>query len=498
VQDIITCLKEIKIDLKEVDEIVIVDKFLFEVSNKRKEIKEYLEWFKKNIYIVDHHTAHLASAFYSSQFKYSNIISIDGKWDWASCKIAYWENNKILEVLEIPMEYSLWRWRNAMNTIVGFPWHQYSGKTMALSSLWTPRYYDSLMEFVLLEKNWGYIFHLWDKKDTQNNRREFFNKENIIVLIEKITQKKRRTNNESLENIHYDIVASLQKMTNEIVQHMVQSIYAKTKCTNLCLAWGVALNWIMNSYLANLQEVENIFIQPAANDAWLSLWAGQYINHHIQNMERKLELFNPYLGRNIKNSDIEKYLKIYWENIKYTKCENIFKETSEILAQNKIIAWVQDKEEYGPRALWNRSILASPIDKEMKNKINTRIKHREDFRPFAPAILEEDVSNYFEKNILSPYMLLIEMIKKDKQKDIPAVVHHDWTWRIQTVSKESSPKLHKLISEFKNITWVPILLNTSLNDNWEPIVWTIEDAILFFLKNDIDFLMIDSYLIQKL
>jgi len=134
----------------------------------------------------------------------------------------------------------------------------------------------------------------------------------------------------------------------------------------------------------------------------------------------------------------------------------------------------------------------------MKNKINTRIKHREDFRPFAPAILEEDVSNYFEKNILSPYMLLIEMIKKDKQKDIPAVVHHDWTWRIQTVSKESSPKLHKLISEFKNITWVPILLNTSLNDNWEPIVWTIEDAILFFLKNDIDFLMIDSYLIQKL
>lgn len=496
-EDILFCLKELDMNIEEFDEFVLANTNLFWKWERREDIKKYLDSFNKPIYIVDHHMAHLASAFYSSPFEEANIISIDWKWDGSSWSIAYGYDKKIQKSVSIDQSYSLWRRRSTMNIIVGFPWYQYSGKTMALWSLGKPVYVDDLMKFVSLNEDGTYFFHTWDNKDTNENREIFSNKQKMVLLIKERFWIDPVQKAWCFEENHINLVASLQKMTNIIVGHMVKTAYKNTWSKNLCLAWGVALNGIMNKSIFDMDEVDNLFIQPAASDMWLSLWAGQYINHQEQWNSRIFELFNPFLGRDIWKEDIKYFLEDIWEKIQYKESKNIFSDTATLLASNKIIAWVQDREEFWPRALWNRSILASPLNGSMKDIINNRIKHREEFRPFASAILEEYVSEYFEQDMKSPYMLLIEDIIKEKRDVIPAVTHSDWSWRLQTISKELSPKFHKLIDEFKNITWVPVLLNTSLNVNWEPIVGTTKDALNFFLWNNVDYLVIWNYIVNK-
>lgn len=491
-------LSQLKINIvNDIEEIVFVDKYLFYKWIKKRNIVEWIKNLWKKITVVDHHLAHLASSFYPSKFDKATLVSFDWKWDEASWKVWYWNWNKIEELYSIPMWYSLWRLWNATNTIVGFPWYQYSWKTMALAWLWEPVYLERLLSFVSLQENGTYNFHLWNSKDTKENRDFFFSKSNITNLILELTWLDIRKGNLPLNEEYYNLASSIQALTNIISEHVVKNAIKTTWSNNLCISWGVWLNGIMNKHLLDMEEVDGIFIQPASNDMGLSLWGVQYHLHNNLWLDRDKLIFNPYLWRSVNFLNLELLLYQNKDKLYSYKSSNVENEVAQLLANDNIVAWVQWKEEFWPRALWNRSILASGINPDMKDILNRRIKHRESFRPFAPAVTRERSMDYFEEDIESPYMLLIDNIKQEVVNKISCASHNDWTARVQTVRKEFNTKFHDLIQNFWNISWTPILLNTSLNDNWEPIVWDENDAIRFILKSDVDFLVIWDYIICK-
>ncbi len=263
-----------------------------------------------------------------------------------------------------------------------------------------------------------------------------------------------------------------------------------TKSKNLCIAGGVGLNSVANKKILDKTPFENIFIQPAAGDSGLPLGAALWASHQIKKNPVKWKMANAYLGQDY--SDKEIFDAILCSGCKYEKLDNPQTAAAKLLADEKIIGWFQGKSEYGPRALGNRSILCSPIPSEMKDKLNAQVKHRESFRPFAPACLEEYAREYFELDCPSPFMLLIAKVKKN---NVPAITHIDGTARVQTVNANQNPKFYSLISEFQKLTGVPVVLNTSFNDNGEPIVETPEDAIKAFKSTNLDALIIGDYLL---
>jgi carbamoyltransferase len=333
-----------------------------------------------------------------------------------------------------------------------------------------------------------YFSFTYDKVMTNQNFSDLFG----------ITPRKEDSN---AEQIHYDVAASAQLVLEEILLRMVKHVHKKTGMKNLCLGGGVALNGVVNYRILKEGPFENLHIPPSPGDAGSAVGCAQYLYYcHKKNkrkMEQNAEMIqnNVYVGPSHSNDEIKSFLDMNKIHHKYLEIDSLLETTAQLIAEGNVVGWYQGKMEWGPRALGNRSILADPRNAEMKYTLNEKIKHRESFRPFAPCILEEHLSEYFDIDIPSPYMLFVAPVKKPEK--IPAVTHVDGTGRLQTVSKDTNPLYYDLIKEFYKITDVPVLINTSMNVRGEPIVNTLEQAYNMIIKTDMDYLVMGNYTIKK-
>ena len=462
----------------------------------KSEIKKSLKGFKGEIIFPDHHLSHAAHTFYTSAFEESAVLTIDGVGEWSTTSFGYAKDNSIKLTNDIRWPHSLGLFYSAFTYFLGFQVNEGEYKLMGLASYGKPRFYDSILNNLIDVKNDGsihldmsYFAFTYDKVMTNQKFAKLFG----------IDPRKR---DEKAEQIHYDIGASAQKVLEEILLKMVNHVYSKTKMNNLCLGGGVALNGVANYRILNEGPFDNVHIPPSPGDAGSAVGCAQYLYHiyHknpriIEQDQSKVILENVYVGPSYSNDEIKLFLDS--KGISYEKLEKeeLLVKTAQLIADGNIVGWYQGKMEWGPRALGCRSILADPRKTEMKDILNEKIKHREAFRPFAPSILEEYVTEYFEIDRISPYMLMVAPVKKPQE--IPAVTHVDGTGRLQTVHKNANPLYYDLISEFYKITKVPVIINTSMNVMGEPIVNTPEQAFNMIVKTDMDCIVMGNYLVRK-
>jgi carbamoyltransferase len=425
-------------------------------------------------HFVEHHIAHAASAFYPSPFERAAVMVLDGRGERATSSYYMGEANKLEMIGEVCMPHSLGLLYEAVTTHLGFLHSSDEYKVMALASYGKPKFLDVFRNMIHVKENSG--DYTIDKVD-----------------FEKVLGAKR-LKNEPFTQHHFDIAHSLQKTLEESAIKISNWLYKKTQCKNLCLAGGVALNCVMNAVIRDNTPFKNIWVQPAAGDAGTSLGAALWVDINERKNATRYEMQHVYWGPDYEDKEVEQFLQ--WTKVRYKKLENVAAETANILAQDKVIGWYQGRMEFGPRALGSRSILASPVNASMQQKLN-EIKDREDFRPVAPVVLEEDAGEWFENASYSPFMLFVYNVKEDKADKIPAVRHVDNTARIQTINRNQHPLYYDLLSEFKKKTGVPVLINTSFNTRGEPIVCTPRDAIECFWTSPFDALVINSFLLEK-
>lgn len=422
---------------------------------------------------VDHHISHAASAFYPSSFSDAAVMIIDGRGELAATSYynASGKNIQLLKQVNVP--HSIGLLYEKITTHLGFLHSSDEYKVMALASYGKPAYLDAFRNIVHVNNDGTYTVDDFDAKDVLGPKRK---------------------RSDDFTKTHFDIAHSLQKITEETVKQLVDWLYEETKQDNLCMAGGVALNCVLNAVIRDNCKFKNIWVQPAAGDAGAALGAAMWMDAQQRNSNNFFTMCHAYWGPEFSDDEIEQFLN--WTKVPYKKLDNIAAETAKILAQNKIIGWHQGRMEFGPRALGARSILASPINASMQARLND-IKDREDFRPVAPVVLEEDAGDWFEDAQYSPYMLFVYSVKEDKADKIPAVRHADGTARIQTINRKQHELYYDLIAEFKKITGVPVLVNTSFNTRGEPVVCTPRDAIECFWTSPFDALVIGSFLLEK-
>tara|TARA_B100000886_G_scaffold333338_1_gene287231 strand:- start:59020 stop:60720 length:1701 start_codon:yes stop_codon:yes gene_type:complete len=441
---------------------------------------------KTKIIEIEHHIGHAASAFLISEFEESAIITWDGRGENTSVLLSKGSGNQITKLKEIKIPESLGIFYSAMTTYVGFKLFD-EGKTMGLSAFGTDKYlkdFDDIIykyenSFKINQKYFSYMTH---------GRNKYLSD----LFVNKFGPPRKY--NEKITQHYMDIAYAAQKKLEEIGVHMVKYLKKICPSENLCITGGVALNCIMNQKIYETNLFKNIFIQPIASDAGTSIGGAYYLYNSMLDYKRNYEFKNIYLGPSYSETEIKEYLTN--KKLKYSKSENLFLETAKILSEGKIIGWFQDKMEGGPRALGNRSILADPRNENIKEKLNVIVKKRESYRPFAPAVLNEYKKSFFKMNYDSDYMILSADVLDDKKKLIPAVTHIDGTARVQTVKKDLNYKFWSLINEFKNLTGLPILLNTSFNES-EPIVCHPKEAIECFLRTDLDILILQNFIVRK-
>jgi carbamoyltransferase len=462
----------------------------------KNDIKKALKGFKGEIIFPEHHLSHAAHAFYTSPFEESAILTIDGVGEWSTTSYGYASNDSVKIINDIRWPHSLGLFYSAFTYFLGFKVNEGEYKLMGLSSYGKPKYYDLIMDNLIdvkddgsIHLNMEYFAFTYDKVMTSKKFSKLFGIE-------------PKTRNEKTLQIHFDIGASAQKVLEDVILKMVNHIFTKTKMKNLCIGGGVALNGVANYRILSEGPFENVHIPPSPGDAGSAVGAAQYL-YHIYHKNSKIIFENEtkriqenvYVGPSFSNDKIQQFLNS--KNILYQSFDDneLLEKTAQLIADGNIVGWYQGKMEWGPRALGNRSILADPRREDMKDILNAKIKHRESFRPFAPSIMEEFASEYFEMSVPSPYMLMVSPIIRPK--DIPAVTHVDGTGRLQTVSKDSNLLYYNLINKFYEITNVPVIINTSMNVMGEPIVNTPEQAYQMILKTDMDYLVLGNYLISK-
>ncbi len=441
-----------------------------------------------NFVQVRHHNAHAASAFYPSGFSDSLIMTLDGTGELESSIVAVGSKNSITEIGSYPLPVSLGALYLIITVFLGFKSLGDEYKVMGLASYGDAARYRKVFDSLVIEEEAGrYLTPLLSQTELKG------------FLVDNLGPARKAE--DKFEQRHADIAASLQESLNRAVLHSLKYYREKTNQTNLTMAGGVALNCTLNGVIARSGLFQNIFIQPASSDEGCSAGAALYAYYEDNGTAERenTEWTNVYFGPEYTDTDLLTELDRFSADVVYTKPENPARLTAELIAQGKVVGWFQGKMEFGPRALGNRSILADPRDPEMKDKINEKVKRRESFRPFAPAVLEENTDEYFDMTGLddSKYMLFTVPVHEDKHKIIPAVTHIDGTSRIQTVSSATNPKFWNLINEFRKITGVPVLLNTSFNVKNEPIVCSPRDAIECFLSTNIDYAAIGDYLVEK-
>lgn len=442
------------------------------------------------VHFIEHHLCHAASAFFVSEFDEAAILTIDGRGESTTTLLALGRGNKIQKLSEIRVPHSLGHLYAAITSYLGFKPFSDEWKVMGMSAYGKPTYVEEFKNLVRLKKNGRFELNLkYFQFHTHGQER--------WVSPQFINQFGRpRLSHETLEQKHYDIAYALQKLIEETGVALANALYKLTQQPNLCLTGGVALNCLMNRAIIEQTPFKKIFIQPIANDAGTSLGSALYFYHQILNKPRKFLFDSVYLGPGYSTDEVKKSLDQH--KMKYYRSKDVCQETAQFLQQGKIVGWFQGRMEAGPRALGHRSILADPRDPNIKDRLNLIVKKRESFRPFAPSVLEERVHEYFlmPKDQLSPYMILVGDVREEKKPFLPAVTHADGTARVHTVNKRSNPKFWQLIYEFEQLTRMPIVLNTSFNDN-EPIVCTPEDALKCFQQTDIDALVLEDFIVTK-
>lgn len=466
--------------------------------------------YKKDMIGIDHHDAHAASAFFMSPFDHSAILVIDG---FGTSSYNSDRDSNYLFRLEEPVRetQSIYTGRDNEIKLIrrtfATPQYQFGiGLLYAFSSMFLGFGELGAGKLMALAAYGG------RKKAVKNRFLEQFNGEiagkgvkdmdptdfdNLQSYGKRIfNYSTPRQEGDPIKKIHSEIAHFTQRETEEAVLYLVNDLYEITNSKNLCYSGGVALNCITNSRIIGESNFTNVFIQPAATDCGIPLGCALYGYHVEKSMPRRFIMKDVFLGREYNEEEILYVLKNQ-KNIEYTKPRDLTKKTARYLSEGKIIGWFQGRSEMGPRALGHRSILADPRDPNIKDILNKGVKKREWFRPYAPSVLEELAGEYFEIYTNSPFMLLAPKVKKDKKELIPAVIHIDGTARLQIVKKDILPRFYKLIKEFYKITGIPMILNTSFNLSGEPIVETPEDALRCFLKTNIDYLIIENYLICK-
>lgn len=491
---------------------------LRKIQNIKKTIADAFqihgEEVKAKIINVEHHRAHLASSFFVSGFERALLFSADGLGDFASTMWGIGEANKIKILGEVCFPHSLGMYYTAITQYLGFLNYGDEYKVMGLAAYGEPEYKDEFDKILTSDGDLGFKlglnYFVHHKKLVDMNFEE--GRPSLGLLYSPYLEKRLGRHRQSLDSIgrrHQNIAASLQVRLEEIIFLLLNRIYelqpqGQGKVNALCMAGGVAFNCVANGKIFDHTPFKKIYIQPAAGDAGLAVGAAYYIWHQILNEPRDFLMEHAYWGPQYDCKTISDALKIMNDELNKQGCavkkiedkDELCRRTAQAIADGKVVGWFQGRMEWGPRALGNRSILVDPRRTEMKDILNNRIKHREPFRPFAPVILEEKIGGYFEKTHPSPFMFFAYKVRSEKINIIPAPTHIDGTGRIQTVNTETNPLFWQLIKEFENLTGVPVLLNTSFNEN-EPIVNTPGEALDCFLRTKMDVLVMGNYLLKK-
>lgn len=515
---VIPFIKSIPIWLKEK---LFLRKLIYE------NLKEIEPSFKKkdlNLLFTEHHISHAASAFYPSNFNESAILTIDGVGEWCTASICIGKDKNIKILKELHFPHSVGLLYSAFTYFLGFRVNSGEYKLMGLAPYGID---DSEETISFIEKIKSKIVDIKEDGSIFLNQ-EYFKYTYGLRMIKENKFKylfgiKTRKEEEEITQTHCNMALAIQKVTEEIVIKMVKETKKLTSSNNLCLSGGVALNCVANGKIEELGIFENIYIQPASGDAGGSLGSALAINHMYFNSNRIYSkdydlMKGSYLGPYFSDKEIlitNKKYKAISEHLE--SFENLSKKVAKLISEGKIVGWFQGRSEFGPRALGNRSILADPRNPEMQKKLNLKIKYREGFRPFAPSVLEEDYSKFFEGNTKSPYMLMVKKIKDEikiktpnnywnlnyweklytNRSKLQSITHVDFSARIQTVSKKTNLRYWSLINEFKKITDVGVLVNTSFNVRGEPIVNSPEDAFKCFMNTEMDVLVIGNFLYYK-
>ena len=492
---------------------------LFQKDIIRRELQAFapdFDWQNKLLF-TEHHMSHAASAFYASPFQEAAVLTLDGVGEWCTTSSAVGRGNNLSIVNELHFPHSLGLLYSAFTYYTGFKVNSGEYKLMGLAPYGQPKYVDLILD------------NLIDLKDDGTFRLDldYFNYCTGLTMTspkfaELFGAKVRDWKSELLTPFHMDIAASIQKVTEEVMLRLARSLKREHGLDNLCLAGGVALNCVANGKILRDGAFSNIWVQPAAGDAGGAVGAALAAWHQFLGKERNADgkrdlMQGALLGPAFAQGDIERRLKDAGAQFSTVSDDDVIEKTATSLADGEAVGWMQGRMEFGPRALGARSVLGDPRSPIMQKTLNLRVKYRESFRPFAPAVLREDVADWFELDADSPYMLLVADVKKERRRrmtneeeqlfgidklnvarsDIPAVTHVDYSARVQTVHADTNPRFHALISRFKEKTGCGVLVNTSFNVRSEPIVCTPEDAFRCFMGNEIELLVVGNCMLRK-
>ncbi len=480
----------------------------------RQNIRTNLD-YSGPVMFAEHHESHAASAFFPSPFEEAAVLTMDGVGEWATSSISVGKGNKLELIKELQFPHSLGLLYSAFTYYLGFKVNSGEYKVMGLAPYGKPKYVNLIRE------------HLIDLKDDGSFRMDmsYFNYLAGLTMtnqkFDKLFGGPARKGESQLTQREMDIAASLQVITEEIMVKMSRYVRKLTGMKNLCLAGGVALNCVGNGKILREKVFDEIWVQPAAGDAGGALGIALYIWHHALNSSRKVNgndsMKGSYLGPEFDKETIRNFLQKEEIPFKEYDDNQLIETVAKHLKDEKVIGWFQGRMEFGPRSLGGRSVLGDARSKKMQSVMNLKIKYRESFRPFAPSVLREKVSEWFEMDASSPYMLLVAPVKEARKikmteeqeklfgidllniprSDIPAVTHVDYTARIQTVEKTTHPRYHALLESFEKQTGCPIIVNTSFNVRGEPIVCTPEDAFRCFMRTEMDYLILGNFVLDK-
>ncbi len=457
--------------------------------------------FNNKIINIEHHKCHLASAFFASDFEKALCVSIDGSGDFSTTMIAIGNKNDLEIIESVDFPHSIGLFYTAFTQLLGFPNYGDEYKVMGMAPYGSPLYVNDLKKVLRCKQNGLFELDL-----------QFFRKgtaglvsysENNIPTIQPLYSKKlekifgtARKAGEPITSFHNDLAASVQKITEETILHILNFYQKKTGLTNLCLAGGVAQNSVVNGKISSHTNFKQVYIPSAGSDAGISFGAALYLQHQIKKMPRQKAILSAYTGSKFSNEQIISILNEKGIGFIQLSFNEIYDHVTNCLIDGGVVGWMNGRSEFGPRALGARSILADPRRTDAKEILNAKIKRRESFRPFAPSILKEYVSEYFELEEPVPFMEKVFVIKAEKRSLIPAVTHIDGTGRLQSVDATVSTHYHQLIKTFYNKTGIPILLNTSFNEN-EPIVNNPHHAIDCFIRTNMDMLVMENILVTR-
>jgi carbamoyltransferase len=445
--------------------------------------------YKGEVYYIEHHLTHAAASFLSSPFEEAAILTVDGVGEWATTTLGVGKGNSITLLKEIHFPHSLGLLYSTLTAYLGFKVNSHEYKVMGLAPYGEPRYYDKLRHVIDIKEDGSYqldmsyfVYHYKDSMHSKKFEKEFG---------------PARKREEPVEQRHKDMAASLQKLLEEAYFKMLRHLQELTGLKKVCLGGGVALNSVANGKITSKTLFKDVYVPCAPSDAGSSLGAALALWCLGFGQKRPAPLETAYLGPSYSEEYIEHFLK--HNKIAHRKLteKELVRTAAMLLKENAVIGWFQGRMEFGERALGARSILANPCSPSMRDILNLKVKHREQFRPFAPVVTQEDAPTYFESDVDVPFMSFVYPVREEMRPRLPAVTHVDGTGRLQTISKQQNPRYHALLKEFEKLSGVPILVNTSFNIRGEPIVMTPEHAYRCFSGTEIDYLVLENFLIDR-